>query len=118
MNVQVPKTEGEREVEFPEHESTAYNHSIKMLKVNVGMTENSKFVQIGDYWSDKIVEKIEEFLCEYHDLFPMTFLEMKEITRDIGEMNIPLKLGAKLVRHRPYRLNLKNKKTLIFEIDT
>jgi hypothetical protein len=37
-----------------------------------------------------------------------TFLEMKEIAGELGEMNIPLKPGTlSLVRKRPYRLNPK-----------
>jgi hypothetical protein len=65
-----------------------------MRKVNNGMTNNPKFVQIGDYWSDDTVEKIAELLCDYQDLFSTTFSK-KGITGDLGEMKIPLKLGAK-----------------------
>jgi hypothetical protein len=61
------------------------------------MTKNPKFAQIGDYWSDETVEKIVDLLHEYQDLFPMTFSEMKGIAGDLGEMNIPLKPGAKPV---------------------
>jgi hypothetical protein len=43
------------------------------------------------------VEKIADLLCEYQDLFPNAFLEMKGIVGELGEMNIPLKLGAKKV---------------------
>jgi hypothetical protein len=68
------------------------------VKVNIGMTENPKFAQIGDYWSDEIVEKIADLLQEYQDLFPTTFSEMKGIVGDLGEMKIPLKPGAKPVR--------------------
>jgi hypothetical protein len=41
------------------------------------------------------VEKIVDLLCEYHDLFPSTFLEMKGIDGELGEMKIPLKPGVK-----------------------
>jgi len=34
---------------------------------------------------------------------------MKGIARELGKMKIPLKLGVKLVRQRPYRLNPKYK---------
>jgi hypothetical protein len=42
---------------------------------------------------------------------------MKGITSDLGEMKIPLKPGAKPVRQRPYRLNLKYKEKVKVEID-
>jgi hypothetical protein len=87
------------------------------MKVNIGMTENPKFAQIGDYWSDETVEKIADLLHEYQDLFPTTFSEMKGIVGDLGEMKIPLKPGAKPVRQRPYRLNPKYKEKVKEEID-
>jgi hypothetical protein len=49
------------------------------------MTKNSKFVKIGDYWSDNTVDKIARFLREYHDLFVTTFSNMKGIVGDLGE---------------------------------
>jgi hypothetical protein len=51
-------------------------------------------------------------LCEYNDLFPVTFSEMKGLSRDLGEMNIPLKL-----EERPYRLNPIYKEKVKVEID-
>jgi len=71
------------------------------------MTKNSKFSHIGDYLSCEIVENIGDLLRGYHDLFPTTFSYMKGIFGDLGEMNIPLKPGAKIVRQRHYRLNPK-----------
>jgi hypothetical protein len=62
-----------------------YTHLIKMQRVNIGMTENPKFAQIGDYRSDETVEKISYLLCEYQDLFQTTFSEMKGIIGDLGE---------------------------------
>jgi hypothetical protein len=42
---------------------------------------------------------------------------MKGITRDLGEMNISLKPGAKSMRQRPYRLNPKYKEKVKVKID-
>jgi hypothetical protein len=42
---------------------------------------------------------------------------MKGITGDLGEMNIPLKHGSKLVQQRPYRLNPRYKEKFKAEID-
>ena len=41
---------------------------------------------IGDYWDEKTVESITELLCEYNDMFPTTFKEMKGIAGDLGEI--------------------------------
>jgi hypothetical protein len=74
-------------------------------KVNIGTTENPKMESIGDYWDEQTVEIITELFHEYSDMFPMKFIEMKGIVGEIGEMNIPLKLEARPIRKRPYRLN-------------
>jgi hypothetical protein len=42
---------------------------------------------------------------------------MKGIVGDLGEMNIPLKVEARSVIQRPYRLNLIYKKKVKSEID-
>jgi hypothetical protein len=63
------------------------------------------------------MEKIADLLCEYQDLFPTTFSEMKGIAGELGEMKIPLKPDAKPVRQIPYRLNWKYKEKVKAEID-
>jgi hypothetical protein len=68
--------------------------------------ENPKMESIGDYWDERILERITKLLREYSDMFPKTFTEMKGIVGELGEMKIPLKLEAIPVRQRPYRLNL------------
>jgi len=60
--------------------------------------------------------KITELLHEYQDLFPSKFTEMKGIAGELGEMMIPLKLDAKPVRQRPYRLNPCYKEKVKLEI--
>jgi hypothetical protein len=47
-----------------------------------------------------MVENIFYLLHEYQDLFPTTFLEMKFIVGEPGEMRIPLNLDAKIVKKR------------------
>jgi hypothetical protein len=63
-NIQITKVEGEREVEGPPLESKVFSMSIKVKKVNIGTTENPKMANIGDYWDEKIVERITELLRE------------------------------------------------------
>jgi hypothetical protein len=86
-------------------------------KVAIRQLDNSKFVNIVDYWSEETIENIVDLLHEYQDLFPNAFLEMKGIARDLGEMKIPLKPNSKPVRQRPYILNLMYKKKVKVEID-
>ena len=54
---------------------------------------------------------------EYRDLFPTNFLEMKGIVSDMGEMKIPLKPDAKLVKQRPYNLSPRYKEKVKEELD-
>jgi hypothetical protein len=53
--------------------------------------------------------EIHALLWEYEDLFPKSFLELKGIEGDLGEMKIDLKPEAKPIKHRPYCLNLRVK---------
>lgn len=43
---------------------------------------------IGDYWDDEIVRQVADLLKEYQDIFLTTFLEMKGIAGELGEMKI------------------------------
>jgi hypothetical protein len=74
-------------------------------KVNIVTTDNPKMESIEDCWDKQTVERITKLKCEYNDLFPKTFTEMKVISGDIGEMKIPLKHEATSFRQIPYRLN-------------
>jgi hypothetical protein len=47
----------------------------------------------------------------------MKFSEMKGVAGEIGEMNIPLKLKARLIRETPYRLNPIYKQKVKVDID-
>ena len=48
------------------------------------------------------VEIITKLLLEYSDPFPKTFINIKGIAGEIGEMKIPLKPEAIPVRKIPY----------------
>jgi hypothetical protein len=79
-------------------ESEVISSSIKVKKFKIGIVEQPKMANIGDCWDEQIVESIIELLCEYSDLFPTTFTEMKGIFRELGEMNIPLRPEARPIR--------------------
>jgi hypothetical protein len=53
--VQIHETKIAQVVEGPDLASVAYTQPIKMHKVNIGMIENPKFAQIGDYWNDETI---------------------------------------------------------------
>ena len=61
--------------------------------------------------------KITDLLHEFQDLFPTNFSEMKGIVGDLGEMKIPLRPDAKMVRQQPYRMNLHYKEKFKVELD-
>jgi len=63
------------------------------------------------------MENITDLLCEYQDIFPTTFSEMKGIARELGEMKIPLKPYANPVRLRHYILNPKYKEKVKAKLD-
>jgi hypothetical protein len=97
-DIQIEEVEGERDVEGPPIESEVISVPIKVKKVNIGTTEQPKMASIGDYWDEQTVESITELLCEYNDLFPTTFTEMKGIAGELGEMKIPLRLDVRPIR--------------------
>lgn len=78
-DIQIEEAEGERDMEGPPIESKVIFMLIKVNKVNIGTVKHPKMANIGDYWDEKTVEIITEFLREYNNLFPTTFIEMKGI---------------------------------------
>jgi hypothetical protein len=72
---------------------------------------------VGDYWDDATISKITELLHEYQDLFPTKFTDMKGIKGPMGEMKIPLRLDARPIKKRPYKMNPIYKKKVRNELD-
>jgi hypothetical protein len=72
---------------------------------------------IGDYWDNQTVERITELLHEYSDLFPTTFLGMKGVEGELGEIKIPLRPDVKPIKQILYRLNLVCKQKVKADID-
>jgi len=63
------------------------------------------------------VHKVVELLCEYQDLFPTKFSDLKGIIGDLVVMKITLKPDAKPVKQRPYHLNTRYKERVRAELD-
>jgi hypothetical protein len=115
--VNIFKIEGQRDIEGPGIELPFIRQTIKIKNVNIGIEKTSKLANVGDYWDATTVDKITELLHEYQDLFPTKFIDMKGIKRPMGDMRIPLKLDARLVKQRTYRLNPKYKEKVKIELD-
>ena len=116
-NINIPESEGGRTVAGPLLGMVDVTKPMKLKEFNIGIEEQPKLDKIGDYWDDDIVGKIVELLIEYQDLFPLNFLELKGIIREIGVMNITLKPYACPVKQCPYRLNPKYKKKVKEDLD-
>ena len=63
------------------------------------------------------MNKVAELLGEYQDIFPTNFSDLKGIIDDLGVMKITLKLDAKLIKQRTYRINPKYKEKARLELD-
>jgi hypothetical protein len=116
-NVNITEKKGQKDVKGPGVELPFIGQLIKIKKVNIGIEQAPKLANVGDYWDDSTIDKITKLLHEYHDLFPTKFTDMKGIKEPMGDMNIPLKPYARLVKKRPYRLNPKYKKKVNIELD-
>jgi len=97
-DVNIPESEGSREVCGPEIEDPEFATPLKMKQVNIRTEEEPKYAMLGDYWDDATVEKVIELLRGYRDLFPTKIMELKGIRGELGMMKITLKPNAKLVK--------------------
>ena len=72
-NVNIPESEGSRDVQGPELELLEITEKVKIKKINIGIEEDPKVASIEDYWDDETVGHIVDILQEYQDLFPTKF---------------------------------------------
>ena len=72
-NINIPKSEGSREVHSLEIEDPDITMPLKTKQVSIGIEAEPKFTKIGGYWDDVIVDKVVELLCKYQDIFPTKF---------------------------------------------
>ena len=85
--------------------------------VNIGTEAEPKFMKIRDYWDDAMVDKVDELIHEYEDLFPTKFMDLKGVIRELGVMKIMLKPDMKMVKQIPYHLNPKYKEKVRLDLD-
>jgi len=103
-NINILETKGCCQIEGPQIENLDITTPLKTRKVNISTEAKPKFAKIEDYWDDAIVDKVYELLCEYQDLFPPKFLDLKGIIGDLGVIKITLKPDMKPIKQRPYHL--------------
>ena len=65
LDIHIPMSEGTCAVEGFGISSNQFFNPLKTNKVNIGLLENPKFANIGDYWDDETISKIIELLHEY-----------------------------------------------------
>ena len=94
-NINIPESEGTREVEGSSISSDQFLQPLKIKEVHIGSPKNPKFTNVRYYWDDEALAKITDLLHEYHNIFLTNFSEMRGIVGDLGEMKIPLRLDAK-----------------------
>ena len=109
-NIDIKGLEGHHKLNGHEIEVIDIINPLKMRKLNIGLEAELKYATIGDYLDEDTVNKITDLFHEYQDLFPTKFLDMKGILGDLEVMRIPLKLDAKPVKKKPYRMNPKYKR--------
>ena len=72
-NINIPETEGSRDVAAPDVPTDPMSQPLKIQKVNIGTEENPKFASVGDYWDEKTMARITNLLHEFQYLFPTKF---------------------------------------------
>lgn len=63
------------------------------------------------------MDNVTQLLCEYQDIFPTKFSDLKGIIGDLGMMKITLKPEMNPIMQRPYHLNPKYKEEVRLELD-
>lgn len=116
-NINIPETKGCCKVQGPSIKDPDITVLLKTRQVNIDTDAEPKYVTLGDYWDDVIVDKVAKLLREYQDLFLTKITDLKGIIGDLAMMKITLKPNAKPVKQQPYSLNPKYKEKVRDELD-
>jgi len=65
------------------------------MKINIDIESKMKMDIVGYYWTEEEVNKIVEVLVEYQDLFPQNMMELRGMNKEIGTIEIQLKIDYK-----------------------
>ena len=90
---------------------------VKTKEVNISNDDQPKMARIGDYWDDDKMAEIVNLLKEFQDVFSQDYKELKGLVQEMGEMKIDIKLDARPIKKKPYKLAHKYKEIVKKEID-
>ena len=65
LQINIPELEGMCVVEGDAMSNDQFLKPLNIKKVNIGVVENPKFSNIGDYWDDETVGKITNLLHKF-----------------------------------------------------
>ena len=116
LEINIPESKGIYTLEGVFISTDQFLKPLKIKKVNIGLVENLKFSNIGDYSDEEAMGNITDLLHEFQYLFPTNFSEMKGIVGNIGELKIPLRFDEKPVKQWSYRLNSCYKEKFKYEL--
>ena len=77
---------------------------VKTKEVNILNDDRPKMAWIGDYWDDEQTTEIVNLLKEFQDVFARDYKYLKGLVQEMGEMKIYIKLDARPIKKRSYKL--------------
>ena len=90
---------------------------IKTKEFDISNDERPKMARIGNYQSEEKMTEIVNLMKEFQDLFARDYKYIKGLVHEMGGMKIKIKLDARPVKKRPYKLAHKYKEIVKKEID-
>lgn len=97
--------EGEQNIEYGPVTTGLQLQHMNLWKYNISSKGKQKLTSIRDYQYEQTTKEIFDLLREYEYFLPAFVANFKGTKRDLGEMNIMLKLDVRLIKHHPYILN-------------
>jgi hypothetical protein len=65
----ITENEGHRDIEGPGIELPFIGQSIKIKKVNIGTEKTPKLENVGDYWDDATIDKLQNYYMSIKTCF-------------------------------------------------
>ena len=90
---------------------------VKTKEFDISNDERPKMAKFGENQREEQMTEIISLLKELQDIFAREYKYLKGIVNEMGEMKIYIKLDARPVKKRPYKLAHKYKEIVKKEID-
>jgi hypothetical protein len=71
---------------------------IKTKEFDISIDDQPKMARVGDYWSDKQTMEIMDLLKQYQYDFSRNCKDLKILLQEMGEMQIKIIHGTKIVK--------------------